>query len=156
MLSDIKDQLLKISPTAFERLIVELMKGLKYGARGLAQHVGGPGDGGLDGLITEDILGLDSIYLQAKRYTDTTVSREQIQAFAGAMDGKSVTKGVFVTTSTFTKNAIDYASRSPKHLKLIDGDELASLMFEHGIGVRIYKTVEIKRLDLDFFSDLEE
>jgi len=156
LLSDIKDQLLKISPTAFERLIVELMKGLKYGARGLAQHVGGRGDGGLDGLVTEDILGLDSIYLQAKRYTDAPVGREKIQAFAGAMDGQSVTKGVFVTTSTFTKSAIDYAARSPKHLKLIDGDELARLMFEHGIGVRIHKTVEIKRLDLDFFNDLEE
>lgn len=156
LLSDVKEQLLKISPTAFERLIIELMKGLKYGARGLAQHVGGSGDGGLDGLVTEDILGLDSIYLQAKRYTDAPIGREKIQAFAGAMDGKSVTKGVFVTTSTFTKNAIDYAATSPKHLKLIDGDELARLMFEHGIGVRVHKTLEIKRLDLDFFSDLEE
>lgn len=156
LLSDVKDQLLKISSTAFERLIVELMKGLKYGARGLAQHVGGSGDGGLDGLITEDILGLDSIYLQAKRYTDASVGREKIQAFAGAMDGQSVTKGVFVTTSTFTKGAVDYATRSPKHLKLIDGDELARLMLEHSIGVRAYKTLEIKRLDLDFFNDLEE
>ena len=156
LLSDIKDQLLKMSSTAFERLIVELMKGLKYGARGLAQHVGGRGDGGLDGLVTEDILGLDSIYLQAKRYTDASVGREKIQAFAGAMDGQSVTKGVFVTTSIFTKSALDYAARSPKHLKLIDGDELARLMFEHGIGVRVHKVVEIKRLDQDFFSDLEE
>ncbi|MDR1309886.1 MAG: restriction endonuclease [Deltaproteobacteria bacterium] len=156
LLSDIREQLLRISPTAFERLIVELMKGLNYGARGLARHVGGPGDGGLDGLVTEDILGLDSIYIQAKRYTDSTVAREEIQAFAGAMDGQSVTKGVFVTTSTFSKNAIGYADRSPKHLRLIDGEELARLMHEHGIGVRVHKKVEIKRLDLDFFNDLEE
>jgi restriction system protein len=156
LLSDIKEQLLKISPTAFELLIVELMKCLNYGARGLAQHVGGQGDGGLDGLITEDILGLDSIYLQAKRYTDVSIGREKIQAFAGAMDGQSVTKGVFVTTSTFTKSAIDYATHSPKHLKLIDGDELSRLMLEHGLGVRVHKTFEIKRLDLEFFNDLEE
>jgi restriction system protein len=156
LLSDIKEKLLSISPTAFERLIVELMKCLKYGARGLAQHVGGRGDGGLDGLVAEDILGLDSIYLQAKLYTNATVGSEKIQAFAGAMDGQSVTKGVFVTTSTFTKSAIDYAARSPKHLKLIDGNELARLMFEHGLGVRVHKTFEIKRLDLEFFNDLED
>ncbi len=156
LLSDIKDQLLKISSTAFERLIVELMKGLKYGARGLVQHVGGIGDGGVDGLVTEDILGLDSIYLQAKRYTDTPVGPEKIRAFVGAMDGQKVTKGVFVTTSTFTQKAIESAARSTMHLKLIDGDELARLMLEHSIGVRAYKTLVIKRLDLDFFNDLEE
>lgn len=156
LLSDIKDQLLKLSPTAFERLIVELMKGLKYGARGLVQHVGGSGDGGVDGLVTEDILGLDSIYLQAKRYAGTTVGPEKIRAFVGAMDGQKVTKGVFVTTSTFSSKAIESAKRSTMHLKLIDGDELVRLMFEHSIGVRSYKVLEIKRLDLDFFNDLDE
>jgi len=156
LLSDLKEQVLRMSPAAFERLIVELMSGLKYGARGLAQHVGGTGDGGLDGLITEDVLGLDSIYLQAKRYTDGTVGREKIQAFAGVMDGQSVTKGVFVTTSSFSKAALDYAARSPKHLKLIDGDELVRLMVEYGVGVRTHQTLKLKRLDTDFFSDLEE
>lgn len=156
LLSDLKEQLLKISPTAFEKLIIDLMKALKYGARGLTQHMGQSGDGGVDGIITEDILGLDSIYLQAKRYTEGSVGRDRIQAFAGAMDGKSVTKGVFVTTSTFTKGAREYAAVSPKHLRLIDGDELTKLMFEHGVGVKTTQVLEIKRLDEGFFQELEE
>ena len=156
LLSDLKEQILKISPTAFEKLIIELMKALNYGARGLSQHMGQSGDGGIDGIITEDILGLDSIYLQAKRYTEGSVGRDRIQAFAGAMDGKSVIKGVFVTTSTFTKGAREYAATSPKHLRLIDGDELTKLMFDHGVGVKITQTLEVKRLDDGFFIELDE
>ena len=154
--SDLRERILALEPEAFEKLIVEFMRGLKYGAGGLSRHVGGSGDGAIDGIITEDVLGLDVTYLQAKRYTESAIGPDKIREFAGAMDGHGVTKGVFVTTSTFTRSAREYAERSPKHLKLIDGEELTRLMVEHGVGVRTYRTLKLKRLDLDFFSDLEE
>lgn len=153
--AEIKREIQQLSPTAFEKLIIEVMRGLKYSARGTALHTGKSKDGGIDGIITEDALGLDSIYLQAKRYVGSSVTKMEIQAFAGAMDGHAVTKGVFVTFSTFTKDAENFAKVSPKHIRLINGNELVELMYNHNIGVRTHRSIELKRVDQDFFKDLE-
>ena len=141
----------------FERLIVKLMLGLGYGAGGLGKRTGGSGDGAVDGIITEDVLGLDVIYLQAKRYSpDSAIGPDKIREFAGAMDAHGITKGVFVTTSRYTRAALEYAERSHKRLRLIDGNELARLMVQHNIGVREYRKLELKKLDADFFDELRE
>lgn len=154
--SDIQDHLQVMDDTAFEQLIVKLMIGLGYGAGGLAKRTGGSGDGGIDGIITEDVLGLDVIYLQAKRYSqEVAIGPDKIREFAGAMDAHGIVKGVFVTTARFTKSALEYATLSHKRLRLIDGGELARLMIQHGIGVREYRRFELKRIDADFFDELE-
>ena len=155
--SDLQERLQAMHDADFERLIVKLMLGLGYGAGGLGKRTGGSGDGAIDGIITEDVLGLDVIFLQAKRYgQDFPIGPDKIREFAGAMDAHGITKGVFVTTSRYTKAARGYAERSHKRLRLIDGHELAGLMVQHGIGVRSYRTMELKRLDVDFFEELGE
>lgn len=141
----------------FERLIVQLMLGLGYGAGGLAKRMGGTGDGAIDGIVTEDMLGLDVIYLQAKRYApDSSIGPDKIREFAGAMDAHGIIKGVFVTTSRYTKMALEYAERSHKRLRLIDGHELTRLMVQHSIGVKGFRTLEFKQLDTVFFEELSE
>lgn len=153
--SDLQERVLAMHDADFERLIIKLMLGLGYGAGGLGKRTGGTGDGAIDGIITEDVLGLDVIYLQAKRYAqDSAIGPDKIREFAGAMGAHGITKGVFVTTSRYTKAAREYAERSHKRLRLIDGTELARLMVHHGIGVRGYRTMELKRLDVDFFDEL--
>lgn len=155
--SDLQERVQAMHDADFERLIVKLMLGLGYGAGGLGKRTGGSGDGAIDGIITEDVLGLDVIYLQAKKYAqDSPIGPDKIREFAGAMDAHGITKGVFVTTSRYTKAALEYAERSHKRLRLIDGNELARLMVQHGIGVRGYRTLELKRLDTDFFEELGE
>lgn len=155
--SDLQERLHAMHDADFERLIVKLMLGLGYGAGGLGKRTGGTGDGAIDGIITEDVLGLDVIFLQAKRYSqDSAIGPDKIREFAGAMDAHGITKGVFVTTSRYTKAAREYAERSHKRLRLIDGHELAGLMVQHGIGVRSYRTLELKKLDIDFFDELGE
>jgi len=155
--SDLQEHLQAMHDADFERLIVKLMLGLGYGAGGLGKRTGGTGDGAIDGIITEDVLGLDVISLQAKRYSqDSAIGPDKIREFAGAMDAHGITKGVFVTTSRYTKAAREYAERSHKRLRLIDGHELAGLMVQHGIGVRSYRTLELKKLDVDFFDELGE
>lgn len=157
LLSDLYERLQATSDTDFEFFIVELMKKLGYGAKGLAERTGGPGDGAIDGVISEDLLGLDIIYLQAKRYTPSSrIGPDKVREFAGAMDAFGVHKGVFVTTSSFTKAASDYAERSHKRLKLIDGMELTQLMLQHNIGVREHRLFSIKKIDSDFFEGLGE
>ena len=155
--SDLQERVQAMHDADFERLIVKLMLGLGYGAGGLGKRTGGSGDGAIDGIITEDVLGLDVIYLQAKKYgQDSPIGPDKIREFAGAMDAHGITKGVFVTTSRYTRAAREYAERSHKRLRLIDGNELARLMVQHGIGVRGYRTLELKRLDVDFFEELGE
>jgi restriction system protein len=155
--SDLYERVLTMSDSDFERLIVALMLGLGYGAGGLGKRTGGSGDGAIDGIITEDLLGLDVIYLQAKRYAqDSAVGPDKIREFAGAMDAHGITKGVFVTTSRYTKSALEYAELSHKRLRLIDGQELTRLMVKHGIGVREHRTWKLQKLDLDFFDGLTE
>jgi restriction system protein len=155
--SDLYERVLAMGDSDFERLIVALMLGLGYGAGGLGKRTGGSGDGAIDGIITEDVLGLDVIYLQAKRYAhDSAVGPDKIREFAGAMDAHGITKGVFVTTSRYTKSALEYAERSHKRLRLIDGKELTRLMVKHGVGVRDHRTWKQQKLDVDFFDGLTE
>jgi restriction system protein len=152
-------RVLESNPTFFEKLIVDLLLAMGYGGSraDAGEQLGGTGDGGVDGVIREDQLGLDRVYLQAKRYQPgNTVGSEAVQAFMGALVGKGAQKGVLITTSTFSKAAINVASQSG-HLRLvlIDGNELTKLMVRFGVGVRIARTVEIKRIDLDYFEDAE-
>jgi len=110
-------------------------------------------DGGIDGIIKEDKLGLEMIYLQAKRYTDKTVGRPDLQAFAGALDMHRAKKGVFITTSRFSKEAQEFTGMIEKRIVLIDGERLTELMLEHNLGVSIKQVFEIKTLDTDYFSE---
>lgn len=152
--SELLERVQTIHPTAFEKLIVDLMLGMGYGAGGSGQHLGRTNDGGVDGIINEDVLGLDIIYLQAKRYaTGNVIGVEKIREFAGVLDERGATKGVFVTTSHFAPHALTYAQRSPKRLVLIDGDELTRLLVRYGVGVRAYRTIDLKKLDTDYFDD---
>lgn len=143
------------SPQFLEKLVVELMQAMGYG--GWSKDSGSAtqytADGGIDGLINEDPLGLDTIYLQAKRYEDNTIGREAIQAFSGALDMQRAHKGVFITTSKFSKGAIEYVAVIQKKIILIDGQKLAELMIKHNLGVSVKETYQIKQLDTDFFSE---
>lgn len=141
-------------PAFFERLVVQLLIRMGYGgSRAEAgRAVGRSGDGGIDGIINEDRLGLDAIYLQAKRW-DGVVGRPEIMKFVGALAGQRATKGVFITTSWFTQDAKDYAASSHYKLVLIDGERLAHLMIEHDLGVSVVATYPLKRVDSDFFAE---
>lgn len=145
----------KAAPAAFfERLVVDLLLQMGYGgSREEAGRVlGGSGDGGVDGIINEDRLGLDVLYVQAKRWSDA-VGRPEVQKFAGALQGHRAKKGVFLTTSSFSREAEDYAARIDSRIVLIDGRRLASLMYEHNVGVSHRATYQVKQLDSDYFAD---
>lgn len=149
-------RILASSPTFFESLVVELLVTMGYGGSraDAGQALGRSGDDGLDGIIKEDKLGLDAIYIQAKRYApENTVSRPQVQAFAGSLEGVRARKGVFITTSRFSSEAHDYVARIEKKIILIDGLRLAELLFDHGVGVRTKDTYEVKELDEEYFLD---
>ena len=155
--ADVLDQVRQAAPAFLEQVVVDLMIAMGYGDGddAMGQVTGGSGDGGIDGTIREDALGLDEVYLQAKKYADgNTVGESALRNFAGAIDAAGAMKGVFVTTSSFTKAARDYVARSPKRIVLIDGDELARLMVKHNIGVRLKMRYEVKRIDEGYF-DLE-
>jgi restriction system protein len=154
--TELLERILAMAPAAFEKLIVDLMLGMGYGGGGSGQHVGRTADGGVDGVINEDVLGLDIIYLQAKRNAPGNgIGVEKIREFAGVLDERGATKGVFVTTSHFAQPAKSYAERSHKRLVLIDGQELTRLLIKYGVAVRIYRTLELKKLDTDYFDDLD-
>ena len=142
------------TPTFFERLVVELLVAMGYGGtlQDAGKAVGKSGDGGIDGIIKEDRLGLDVIYLQAKRW-EGNVSRPEIQKFAGALLGNQARKGVFITTSDFTKEARDYVKTISSNIILINGEELAELMIDYNVGVSVATTYEIKKIDSDYFSE---
>lgn len=149
-------RILEGSPGFFEGLIVDLLLAMGYGGsrREAAQQLGKSGDGGVDGVINEDALGLDRIYVQAKRYQPATaVGRPEVQAFVGSLVGMGASKGVFVTTSHFSAQASAYVERVPQSVVLIDGVRLTQLMILHKVGVRVSRTLEFKRLDEDFFSE---
>lgn len=153
--ADLLDRIRDNSPAFFEKLIVDLLVAMGYGGshRNAAEQLGGTGDGGVDGVINEDRLGLDRIYVQAKRYADeNTIGRPAVQAFVGSLVGFGATKGVFVTASSFSGAAMQYAKNLPQRVILIDGQHLAGLMIEHRVGTRAHRTIEIQRLDEDFFS----
>jgi restriction system protein len=150
--ADLLARILKQPPEFLENLVLDLLIRMGYG--GLAEHLGGPGDHGLDGLIRLDPLGLDVVYVQAKRYTDKTVGRPDIQGFVGALHGAQASRGIFITTSRFSPEASDYAERVNARLVLIDGPELANLMIEHNCGVVVEETFTLKQVDENFFGDL--
>ena len=155
--ADVLDQVRHAAPAFLEQVVVDLMIAMGYGDGddAMGQVTGSSGDGGIDGTIREDALGLDKVYLQAKKYADgNTVGESALRNFAGAIDAAGAMKGVFVTTSSFTRAARDYVARSPKRIVLIDGDELARLMVKHNIGVRLKMRYEVKRIDEGYF-DLE-
>lgn len=146
-------QIMSCPPSFFERLVVELLVKMGYGGslKEAANVVGKSGDAGIDGIIKEDKLGLDAIYIQAKRW-DGVVGRPEIQKFVGALDGQKARKGIFITTSTFTKEAIEYAKGTTVKVVLIDGERLADLMIENNLGVTTTMTYEVKRVDTDYFE----
>ncbi|MFN7922371.1 MAG: restriction endonuclease [Bryobacteraceae bacterium] len=150
---ELLEQVKKSSPGFFERLVIHLLVAMGYGGsrQDAARAVGKSGDGGIDGIIKEDRLGLDVIYVQAKRW-EGTVSRPEVQKFAGALQGHRANKGVFITTSSFTREASDYASQISAKIILIDGEELVSLMIDHSVGVSTVGTYEVKRVDADYFE----
>jgi restriction system protein len=142
------------SPAFFERLVIDLLVRMGYGGtrKDAGQAIGRSGDGGIDGIIKEDRLGLDIVYVQAKRW-ENTVSRPEILKFAGALQGQRASKGVFITTSAFSRAAQEYVSRIGSKIVLIDGDMLAQLMIDYNIGVTPVASYELKRLDSDYFTE---
>lgn len=140
-------------PRFFEKLVIDLLIALGYGGsrKDAGQAVGQSGDGGIDGIIKEDKLGLDVVYIQAKRW-EATVGRPIVQAFAGSLEGQKARKGVLITTSQFSQEAKDYASRIEKKIVLIDGDQLAQLMIDHGVGVTEIASYTVKQVDQDYFD----
>ena len=153
--AEVLDRVRNAEPNFLERAVVDLLIAMGYGGgdSAMGRVSGRSGDGGIDGTIREDALGLDEVYLQAKRYGDgNPVGEGDLRNFAGAIDAAGTTKGVFVTTASFTRAARDYVKWSPKRIILIDGAELARLMVQHGIGVRTRVRHEVKRIDEDYFD----
>jgi restriction system protein len=145
--SELLDRIVTAEPEFFETLIIDLMIAMRYGGsrREAGQRLGKSGDGGIDGLINEDILGLDSIYLQAKRYAPgNVIGVEKVREFAGSLVERGANKGVFVTTSHFAVGAKAFAERIPQKLVLIDGEELTRLLVRHNVGVRVTRPLELK------------
>ncbi|MBI4843301.1 MAG: restriction endonuclease [Nitrospirae bacterium] len=142
------------SPSLFEKLVVELLVKMGYGGsrHDAGKAIGRSGDEGIDGIIKEDRLGLDIIYIQAKRW-DNTVGRPEVQKFAGALEGQRARKGIMITTSTFSQDARDYVSRINSKIVLIDGKRLAQLMIDNNLGVNPLATYDIKRIDSDYFTE---
>jgi restriction system protein len=156
VIEEIYSNLLELSPDAFERLIPHVVKALGYGTdrEDNLKPTQRSGDKGIDGIVWQDALGFDRVYLQAKRYSEgNNVGGPEVQAFSGALGQFRATKGIFITTSTFTPAARAVARDTAHYtLILIDGQRLASLMFEYGVGVQVDKTVIVKKLDQDFFD----
>jgi restriction system protein len=157
----LRDELLSIlhqmSPQRFERVILDLLSAMGYGGGDLSRSMmtKTTGDGGIDGIIHEDALGLDAVYIQAKRYdAKNTVGRPDVQRFIGSLTGEGANKGVFVTTSNFSSEAVSYLQRVQHRVVLINGQRLARLMIQHGVGVRTRQTYLIQSVDEDYFADI--
>lgn len=150
LLQTIKDH----SPAFFERLVIDLLVKMGYGGtrKDAGQAIGRSGDGGIDGIIKEDRLGLDIVYVQAKRW-DGVIGSPEVQKFAGALQGQRAKKGVFITTSAFSQAALDYVSKIDSKIVLIDGNMLAQLMIDYNIGVAPVAVYELKRIDSDYFTE---
>ncbi len=156
--SDLLDTVLMQDFAFFERLVVELLVKIGYGGsiQDAGQAIGRTGDEGIDGIIKEDKLGLDVVHIQAKKWNrNNTVGRPELQKFVGALAGQGSTKGIFITTSSFTKEAQSYKPQGVKLVK-IDGEKLTQLMIEYGLGVTTAFSYEIKRIDRDYFNDLDD
>lgn len=151
---DLLDRIKINTPQFFETLVIDLLIAMGYGGSraDAGTAIGRSGDEGIDGIIKEDRLGLDAIYVQAKRW-EGTIGRPLIQAFAGSLEGQRAKKGIFITTSQFSKDARDYVGRIEKRIVLIDGEQLAQLMIEFGVGTSPKATYVLKKLDEDYFSE---
>lgn len=146
----------KLPPAFFERLVVELLVKMGYGGSiaDAGKAIGKSGDEGIDGTIKEDRLGLDIIYIQAKRWQQgNVVGRPEIQKFVGALAGQGAKKGIFITTSSFTKDALEYVPKNETKIVLLDGVQLAQLMIDYNLGVTLQQSYDVKRLDNDYFGD---
>lgn len=154
ILAEIVERLKSCSPQFFESIVVDTVVKMGYGGsrKDAGRAIGQSGDEGIDGIINEDRLGLDVIYLQAKRW-ESNVSRPEIQKFAGALQGKRAKKGIFITTSDFTAEAKEFVKNIDARIILISGRQLAELMWEHGIGLSTSAIYEVKKIDLDYFSE---
>jgi restriction system protein len=152
--TELLDQVKRSSPTFFEQLVIDVLVAMGYGGsrEDAGRAIGRSGDGGIDGEIKEDRLGLDIIYVQAKRW-DAVVGRPEIQTFVGALQGRRANKGIVITTSTFTKTAQDYVDSIQSKIILIDGDTLARYMVDFGVGVSTTVRYELKKLDNDYFDE---
>lgn len=152
--AELLSRILGCTPTFFEQLVVELLVKMGYGGsrRDAGERIGQSGDGGIDGIIKEDRLGLDTIFIQAKRWQGS-VGRPEIQKFVGALQGQRAKKGVFITTSTYTADAADYATRIDTKVVLIDGKQLAGLMIDFDVGVAPAATYVVKKIDSDYFEE---
>ena len=153
--ADILQKAREMSPAKFEQLVLDLLLAMGYGGtnKDLAKATPISHDNGVDGIIPEDTLGLDKIYIQAKRYTDNPVGKPEIQQFVGALNEQKASKGVFVTTSTFTKGAIESVNKATSKIVLIDGKALAKYMIEYNVGVSTKKVYAIKKIDTDYFEE---
>lgn len=155
--AEILDRVRRMSPAAFEHLVITLLLAMGYGQgrEELGRVLGGRGDGGVDGVINQDALGLDRVYIQAKRYKEgATIGPAEINSFIGALNIKRANKGLFVTASSYTKQAREHATSSTVHVVLLDGEGLADLMVRHNVGVVRRYVVEVKDVDEGFFEDL--
>ena len=152
--SELLDRIKDCSPSFFEKLVVELLVKMGYGGsrQDAGKAIGKSHDEGIDGIIKEDKLGLDIVYIQAKKW-ENPVSRPEIQKFAGALQGKRARKGIFITTSKFSKSSIDYVSMIESKIILIDGEQLTKLMIEHDVGVSTIASYIIKKMDSDYFME---
>jgi restriction system protein len=154
--SDLLTRVIDQPPVFLENLVIDLLVAMGYGGvHGRGARLGKSGDGGVDGVIDQDALGLDRVYVQAKRYSDKPVTAGDIRSFFGSLDAVKAAKGVFITTSSFTRDAQEQAEKFTKRIVLIDGELLAGLMLKHGVGVRVEERIEVKKLDEDYFSEDE-
>lgn len=153
--TEVLQRVLDQEPAFLERLVLKLLTAMGYGGRaGAAEQWGRSGDGGIDGVVRQDVLGLDRVYVQAKRYAaDNPVGRPDIQAFVGALHGVQADRGVFITTSRYSNEARSYVERIPNRIVLIDGRRLSELMILHNVGVQDESTFVLKRIDEDFFDE---
>ncbi len=154
--ADLIDRVRQMDPGDFEELIILLLVRMGYGQgrEEMAQALGGSGDGGVDGVVHQDPLGLDRVYIQAKRYKDgNTIGPGEINSFIGALNIKKANKGLFVTASSFTKQAREHVAAASTHVVLIDGQRLAELMVRHKVGVVVRDVVELKAIDEGFFTE---
>ncbi len=153
---DLINKVITLSPAFFERLVVELLVKMGYGGsiKDAGKAIGKSGDEGIDGTIKEDKLGLDIIYIQAKRWQPgNTIGRPELQKFVGALAGQGAKKGIFITTSSFTKDALDYTPRNETKIVLIDGQQLAQYMIDYNLGVTSLSSYDVKRMDSDYFGE---
>jgi restriction system protein len=148
-------KLKKVSPAFFEKVVVELLVKMGYGGSraDAGKAIGKSGDGGIDGIIKEDKLGLDVVYIQAKRWDSNPVGRPDVMQFVGALQAQRANKGIFITTSRFTEDASSYVSQIGSKIVLIDGEQLTNLMIEHDVGVSTVSLYPVKKIDIDYFEE---